>query len=553
MIEVQLWDEAGTTLLAVVPDVLDAAFRDARNEPGSGSLTVPYTEQYRDFFARDLVVRHVEDGVARFAWVIEEDTVRLVDDRPTITASGRGLLCWLERAMIYPARGLKRRSSRERYFGFGASDVFSGNLLGSTWVDPQLDPNTNKPSGWPDPFVYRIWPSNIAAAPAGQEAWFYKGFTTTTGQRVRVDATGDDVVKVWMDDELIIDQDGTDKYDPGVTMMTTVRKILAPGDHWISVYGRQLSAEDVADLGISGPGNAWVAVRVAAITNDTEDGTPLTWTYTNWHATHEEPGWTAGFCIRQMFGEANTRNASYGNFTSDFGLDADSNGVPWPHNISRTWPVGTDLMKLVLDIAEMGIDFWFTPDTVLHAAFSRGEDKSNSVRLFPAANLAQYGVTRRHKVQTVAAVNTGEGWAEVSDPSAATHGRRETRIDMTSIGSLAQGSEAAAAALAPLAAPARETDGDRTSVISWTGARPYKDFGIADIVSVPDGAGGMTTATVMSISHRRGDNGDEWSLELDLAQAGARTVSKLPDQRMLTIAASGGAASAGGRIQSATK
>lgn len=554
MIEVQLWNESGSTLLDIASEAVDFPFRDARNETGSGSLTVPYIPKYTPYLGRRLVVKIVQDGTQIFAWVMEQHTVQPFGDEPSIAWSGRGLLCWLEAATIYPARGLKRRSNTERYFGFGAGDVFTG-ALGSTWVSPQLDANTTKPTGWPDTYVYRIWPSTIATAPAGQRAWFYNGFTTSVGQRIRIDATGDDVVKVWMDDDLIIDQDGTDKYDPGVSMMTTKRMILPPGDHWIMVYGQQLSSEDVADLGISGPGNAWVAVRVASIANDTDDGTSITWTHTSWNATHEEPGWTVGFCIRLARIEAANRGAAgYYNFTSEgFTSSVDSNGVAWPHNISRTWPVGTDLLKFVLDLAETGVDVWATPAQVLQAAQSRGTDKSNSVRLFPSKNLGKYGVTQRYRVRTVAAVNSGDGWIEVTDPAAATRGRYETRIDANSINSQAQAAQFGATALAPLASPVQETDGDRTSVVPWEGAKPYKDFGIADIVSVPDGAGGMTTARVMSISYRRGDNGDEWSLELDLAQAGARSASKLPDQRMLTIAASGGAASAGGAIQSATK
>lgn len=555
-----MWNEAGATLLAIIPDALDISFRDARNETGTGSFTVPYDSSYgtppipaRDLFARDLVVRFVEDGVPRFACVIEEDTVHMVDDQPRITVSGRGLLCWLERAMIYPLRGLRRKSRTDRVFGFGAGDVFAG-ALGSTWVAPQEEASTSIPANWPNTSIYRIWPSTIGSAPPGQRAWFYTSFTTTVGQQIRIDATGDDVVKVWMDDELLIDQDGTERPNPGVNMMTTVRKNLPAGVHWVMIYGQQLSVEDAADLGITGPGGAWVALRIATITGDDDNGTQLLRTgASGWLSTHEEPGWTPGFCVRRMVTEANTRGTNFGTWTTGFTNDEDSNGVPWLHNISKTWPVGTDYLKFVLDLAETGIDFWFTPLRVLTAAQSRGTDKSGSVYLFPSGNVTQYGVTRRHKFRTVAAVNTGEGWTEVIDPAESARGRMETRIDLTNVDSISQGIVIAGESLGALAAPVRETDGDNTSIIPWSGANPYQDFGLADIVSVPDGAGGTTTATVMAISYRGGDNGDQWSLELDLAQAGARSLTKLPDQRLLAIAQSGGAASAGGRIQSASK
>lgn len=552
----QLWDEPANQIIMILSPTA-ATFRDARGETGSGSFTVPLTDELQTLLARDLVVKHVRDGVALFAWVIEEHTVNEMADPPTITASGRGLLCWLEWATVYPARGLRRRSKDTRIFGFGAGDVFEG-ALGSVWSTPYVEdrtaPTFTLPAGWPDADLRAIWAAPIGAPrPADEQAWFYRGIATATGQKVRIDATGDDEVEVWLDDERIIFQDGTETKNPGSSKMTTVKMTLPPGDHWVSVRGKQLSAEDMAALSITNPGRAWVAVRIAAITDTDETGDLILRTGDTWQGTLIEPGWTLGFSFRLMLDEARDRGVDRIYWTGyTFTDDADSNDVLWPHEINRTWPVGTDLLKLVNDLGETGADIWATPDKVLHAAQIRGRDLRAGVRLFPAGNLKAYGVTTKHAVRTVAPVKTGVGWTEVTqDDAAEKYGRAETRIDLTTIDSIEQGRKVAHENMGPISHPRRDTSGD-TAIVPWAGATPYKDFNLGDKVTVPDGSGGVTGATVMGVTWRLGED-DDWFLDLDLAQAGARTAPKVTTQRILNIAKSGGAASADGRVSSASK
>jgi hypothetical protein len=555
--EIQLWDEAAVSQLKVVADYLDYSFRDARNEPGTGSLTVPATAEYRAYFGRDLVVKHVLDGLTVYAWVIEQDVDGTVGETPTLKASGRGLLCWLEWSTVYPWHGLRQKSAEDRTFGFGSGDVYDVGFQSGIWSSAiQLD--QSGPSNWPGTPFRTIWAgtSPNVPVPADQEAWFYRGFTLAQGTWVRVDATGDDEVQVWIDDEQIIDQDGTDTIDPGHTKSTTQRVRLAAGAHWIYAHGKQISSDAVADLG-SGLtiGPAWVAVRVASITANDDPGSVILTTDSSWQATLTQPGWTPGLAFRLMLNEAITRGVDRLYWTDwTFGNTTDSNGEPWPHSVNQTWPVvSTDLLKLATDLAENGGDFWASPDKRLHAANNRGTDRTGTVFLFPTKHLTDFSVVRNHKVRTVAVVRSGVGFVEISDPAKNTYGRAETRIDASAIDSRARAGAYAASVLAPLAQPSVETDGDQTRIVPWTGATPYVDFNIADVVSVPSGLGGWRPATVMSITYRPTDGGDEWSLELDLAQTGARTVTKTPERRLLTIAQSGGAASAGGRIQSASK
>lgn len=552
MTEIQLWSEDATIKLKVVADSMGSSFRDARNETGVGTITVPDTKEYRDYLARDLVVMHVQDGVPIFAWTIEEDTRNPLADPPSITATGRGILCWYEWASVYPARGMKRRSKDVRYFGFGSGDMFGEDSLGGVWFDAFENERTVVPEGWPSATMWRIWAAPVGdVRPPGEEAWFIQGFNTTSGQYVRIDCAADDTMQLWMDDDLVIEMDGTNTTNPGGKVMKTVRMVLPAGDHWVSIKGSNRTQEDTDALGGANSGTAWVAARIAAIDDDDDLGDVLLLTSRFWRATFDEPGWTVGLALAIALNEAVERGVDRMFATGyTFTSDVDSNGLLWPHNVNRTWPVvSTDLLTLMYDLAEMGADIWMSPDKQLHAAMTRGTDRSNTVALRPAANLDSYGIKRKHKVRTFAAARTGAGWTQVSNAGGIEkYGRSETRIDLQSIDSIQLARGFVAGTLAQMASPVIETDGDKTGLIPWAGATPYKDFQLGDTVSVPDGK-----ARVMGISNTTGPLGEAWFLELDLAQTGARTVSKTTSQLLRAIASSGGAASAGGRVRSASK
>lgn len=583
--EIQIWNPDATSILKIVHDVIGPSFRDPVNEAGHGSLTVPNTAEYRELFAQNLVVKHVR--IARFAepvpvltpdnpvytgretdqfaWVIEKDTVPLTSDG-TITISGRGILCWLEGGVVFPSLNvLRRRSQDVRYFGFGSSQMFAGptgDSLGVEWLVPYERERTELGGiveGWPTATQWQIWTSPPGQVrPPGEEAWFRRGFTTDAGQSIRIDVCADDELDMWMDDELIVSMDGTNTTNPGGKIMQTIRRGLPAGTHWITVRGRNRTEEDTAALGGSSEGQAWVAVRVAKITNDEDAGDLITMTNAaTWAATTQEPGWTVGLCMLQMINEAIDRGVDRIYWTDHtYTASHDSNGVEWPHVVNRTWRVGTtDYLQLFMELTEFGADIWATPDKRLHAAAHRGVDRSETVHLRPAANLASYAVERVHKVRTYSIVSYEMGFTQVTNEEAlAEHGRLETRIDAEAIDTYTQARTFALDQLQSLAQPQVDTAGNDTKVLAWTGATPYEHFWPGDTVGVPGPDGAMLPARVMAITNR-GDRGgeDEFFLELDLAQTGARSVRQGPMQAIRTIARSGGAASASGQIKSATR
>jgi hypothetical protein len=559
--EIQIWDETADNMIGVAHTFVSASFRDARNECGTGRLTVPADAIFsitpaRELFKRNLVIRHVVDGVPVFAWQIEEDSTQIAADNPTITATGRGLASLYEAAAVYPGRGLKRSSSDRRLFGWGAFVPRYDND-GVTLTPPVV---ADIPAGfnWPVAGGKAAWGTNLADAPPGQQYWLQNTFSLANGSFVRIDAVGDNAIVVWLDGVEIINQDPYAANGANYARVSTWHGNLSAGVHRIAMRGENMTEEGLVETGFPLAGPASVSLRLASAAGNDDLGTTIKEIGTGvsaWSGTFQQPGWTVGDVLMVLQYEAATRGEPHlYNAPRTFTAAVDSNGVPWPHNIDREFGVGTDnLLTVQQALAEGGIDFWVDGGISWNVAQTRGVDRTAEVTLIPAGNLGAYSLKRSHKITNAAIVKTRGGFVEVVDTaSVALHGRREDRLDLASTTSTASALASAEELLSARAYPALNTDGDNTEIIPWAGAEPYKDFGIGDSISVPDGDGGYVPATVMAFSYSVTQSSESWQPELDLAQTGARSVAPLPTARIAAIAKSGGAASFGGTVQSAT-
>jgi Siphovirus ReqiPepy6 Gp37-like protein len=113
--EVEIWDgsvlTAGSgspTMLATLDGIWEAGFQDILNESGSGTFKISRYDPKAAYVVKGNLVRCKLDGNYVFSWMLENiDTVQGSTDvsKEFLTVSGRGMLAYFDRAVIYTDPG----------------------------------------------------------------------------------------------------------------------------------------------------------------------------------------------------------------------------------------------------------------------------------------------------------------------------------------------------------------------------------------------------------------------------------------------------------------
>ena len=94
----------------------------------------------------------------------------------------------------------------------------------------------------------------------------------------------------------------------------------------------------------------------------------------------------------------------------DFTNSAPTSGS-WSTEADLTVKVGSDLLTVLDDMVDLGIDFWLHPvDLTLKAWESRGTDQSATVMFDTGDNLIRYSTMTERPIKTVALVRVKNGW-----------------------------------------------------------------------------------------------------------------------------------------------
>lgn len=504
-ISATLYAADGSTSVVALTNSSARQWLDELNATGSGSLRLPIADSAVASCGYNQVVKLSYEGSARFAFLVEgmEWDVVLEAGSRFLVLSGRGLLAWLEAALLLPYGGMSFSSADQRVFNFASADSPSHDLH-ATWGTPvgvkwtaRSDGQAGYPIDWPDIDAYYIWSTDPqSATPAGTVNWFRKQFTLSADADLRLFVSGDDFFDVYVDGELVY----------SVATLGSWQKVgtadfsLAAGTHVIAMRGENATRPNpltnVADV---------LASLVTLDINGQPDVT-VTHTDTSWQVATTEPYWTAGDVLHTVVAEAQAFGWGHlSALTLDFTSSTDSNGAAWTTKVSRSWPiVTTNLLTLASDLAELGIDVWMTPDRVLHAAETRGSAKS--VTLSSAANTQSWRIKGRRATGTFGWVRTELGWVEVQDAAGvAAQGRIGIGLQTGNSDSDATAGQVAAAAFATSAA-ASETVTD-ASLVPVTGAKPYVDYGVADTVTGISKTGGAMSARFLSLTLSEDDAG----------------------------------------------
>lgn len=206
-LEIRVHDARNEELLGWIRDAMSASFSDEFNGAGSGDVEVVLSSADADLLRRDNVVRIYYRGRCVFAWVVEslERSLAGRDEVDTLRASGRGLMSWLDDAVIYPQGGFAAYASPDRPFNFASAD---GSWLKNAeyqaakavkWRDDKTA-RKGQPRKWPDPDASWIWITDpTAAVEAGVTGWFRSSFTLEKATRVKFAVTADNRFEVFLD------------------------------------------------------------------------------------------------------------------------------------------------------------------------------------------------------------------------------------------------------------------------------------------------------------------------------------------------------------------
>jgi hypothetical protein len=180
--------------------------------------------------------------------------------------------------------------------------------------------------------------------------------------------------------------------------------------------------------------------------------------------------------------------------------------------------VGATLLTVLDDMVDLGHDFWLNPSTVeLKAWESRGTDRSATVLLDTGQNLARFSTSVERPLKTVALVRTKNGWLRTADNTLRdANGWRETFLEYGNTASEDVAKRQANRVLARTGKTQVLAQG--VEVVVTTGAVPYVDFAVGDVVAIPNpsGTGLPGKARVLSIGLKEEGGGVSFQPELEV-------------------------------------
>lgn len=252
-ITVELWNYTNTEKIIDLDYSADRQFLDEYNGVGSGGLRVPATHADATELTRDRVIRYwykdIPDAV--FASILENRKTAVVAEAGDAwtEVSGRGLLSWLEDAVVLPyvydktklpagykilgdgtketvQSNIMANAPDVRAFNFGSRDAFSHEMFddtgpGSGGADPALNATwlptigvkwsartdlvKGNPVLWPDHDAYWISIRNPQTdAPDNEKLWFRGSFLITEPTLVEIHMTADNYCDWYIDGQWIV-------------------------------------------------------------------------------------------------------------------------------------------------------------------------------------------------------------------------------------------------------------------------------------------------------------------------------------------------------------
>jgi hypothetical protein len=595
-LRLDVYDATNATYQGTLTAALSSEFVDEYNAPGAGTVTVPLDSADAALLVKDAVVRVIYRDDVRFAWFVEtrERTIADNGNQYTLTASGRGLLAWLEDAVIYPQGGLADFLAPDRPFNYasGPGDWrTSGNYqaaLGVQWKDDATG-RAKLPVRWKDPQAQWIWRTNPSTVvQRGTVNWFYRDFTLTEGKRIKFYASVDNAMDVYLDGQQIMSSSDFDKEAASFTQMARFTIRLGIGTHTLAArvkndkpwqrYDLEVATDDkvscsghglangtqvtitdksgaagltngdtyfvrqktdddfklattnsdgtivnvtskgTVDLRLKVDNTAGFILTGLEVDDNGKEGSVVVHTNTNWQVSSTEPYWRPAMILTELIEEAATRGVyRLGDITFGYDITAPTSGA-WTTEADLTLKVGSTLLTVLDDMVDLGHDFYLHPTTLeLDAWETRGTDRSATVLLDTGHNLARFTSTVERPIKTVAVVRTKDGWLRAADNTLRdANGWRETFLEYGNTASEDAARRNAQRVLRRTGKTQVVASGVEVAVV--TGAVPYVNFDVGDLVSIanPAGSGLPAKARILSIALKEEGGGVSFQPELEV-------------------------------------
>jgi hypothetical protein len=537
-VELKVFDRDASTLRGTIGAV-GAQWSDPLGEVGDMTLAVPLVQavmQADPTLLNDAIIKVATNltGTSTMtnirAYLSEGGTITRIDSGEDSSKSRDlqcpGVLAITRDWIVYPETGIHARSKDQRTFGWmsKASDrwfdesQWTGSIRGIKWKDvPSTADRYNRPKHWPDPNA--MW---VDAGNNKEKQYFRTELTVDNDTAVRILASADERMEVYLDSELIISSDAE---EIGYTEMNHWRGILTAGTHTIGIkYIKELFRLWTSDAWWADQHDTYdrMIFTCASVrpNGDIREILRHSSTSSNWLAIglddgDRPPAWSAGGIIGQLVREARDRGVDSA-VRMSFGYTdtEDTDSVAWPDLHERSWAVGTDGLKVVTDLGEHDIDFDMLPDLTLNAYVNQGSDVSATVQIERGVNILSYRSTHIPILGTTLLGRTRNRWISRTDSSAeAAHDRRENWLELGHALSREQGRHHLDRALDDTA---RNRFTHTAEILAVTGCVPYADFHKGDTITAYDEWGAEAPMRVVSISGAVVDDGPvRWTLELE--------------------------------------
>lgn len=449
----------------------------------------------------------VAEGMLTSAAPVQRD-----DGSWALPCGGTGSWDVLEFGILYPPAGA---TGDTREFSYTAGQT------GPSWVPDQWGTPVGRkvktswrwakrwPRGWPESTAQWLWSSSPEKSSSDGTRWFSGSITLASAKYVRFYLAGDDNLRFY------INGAKAKVKAAGAWKTTTVfTRRLPAGTHVLSAAvanvpgGDNRSGFACAVAEMDGHGN-----RVRWLLRSTTSTFKIKKAYGYFAQVPLPPdGWYPPAVLWAHIAEAAARGVEFHpQITCTFTGSVDSSGSAWTAKGPVEYDIGISGMDLGEKIRSRGYDVAMLPGLRLSAWKRRGFDLRERVTIGTPQSVS-YSSRAWPRVRTVGITHHESGWTETAGDAAiaAEYGRRELTLSGGGVDGDQQADLFAADAMDTAASPEETievTIGSADRLPDGTSApQPFRDFNVADIVSVP-GPTGYVPVKVMSISGAEQDAG----------------------------------------------